>query len=843
MKVCDYEFLEKEKLLDNIKYCNERMKNAFNDLKTKQYIDEKVDEGKKELENIKNNFQKFLDDDRFTIISGPIKVLNKQVTEIQEKIKESDLYKLNQKLVEDNKEKLKELEDKIKDMSLKQLIYDINEKEKEFDFKGKLKKFNETKNDMIDHWNKYIELENSIERIDTLFKGNKELLKKALKNNNEALKKLLPNLVKDEKDLKELLDKIDELNEMSIAKVDKNLINGLIEELIKQGKEIQEKIDKFPTNQQSEEYNYAVEDLSEHLKKVDLPFILKRTITTFNRQKENLNLIFDILSGIAGQYRCGNVSEVTQNLTELVNEEIDEFKNEAKKIIGEDNLKKLELDDPKLNEIKKKIEEDVKKIEEELKDLVEKNKDKNLDDLKESLLEKLKEFNEKYLDKTPKERLEELKENIKKVNDRIIEFINKEELETMVGKIERPEVKDLINKLIENVKSVNEKIKNNNPLKDISDSVLKSLEAIDALGVIKAIREIKAEEIDVQKEIENAKRLKELAEEMQDIYDTSPLMRIIGKLIVKTRVLEMKDKKRKVKKVLSNINFRKNVFKKFKNLRKLETEAEITCKIDQNFPEETKLTPEKIELKPYLLNVDNYDVVLVQDVNFDVKLQNCNTNKIAELKSHLYYKFYNNYKFDNTKKRITYNLFARQIGDFDYPDFFYIIVKTKIKTYSNPNETEADSYCLLNDITDKDNIKYDCYLYPELENYDGLVNNLDDTNPILNMESNYINITNSTNKPGDDESEPVKNSTNLVGNYFKKRNDSGLKAGAIVGIVLACLAVLIAVIVVLVFVNKKGAPAALARSINDSRNNLQVPPSYPSYAKNVANIPVTQNAN
>ena len=707
MKVCDYEFQEKAKLLDNIKSSNERMKNAFNNLKTKQYIDEKVEESKKELEKIKNNFQKFLDDDRFIIISGPIKILIKQVTDIQDKINESNLYKLNKKIVENNKKKLKELEDKIKDMSLKQLIYEIEQKVKDFDFKDKLKKFNETKNYMIDHWNKYIELENSLERIDTLFKGNKELLKKTLKKNNVEAKKLLPNIVEDEKKLKDLSDKIDELNENNIIKVDKNIINDLFEELIEKGKEIQEKIDNFPDDQQSKVYDEAIDDLSEHLKKVDLPFILKRTNKTINRQKENLVLIFDILNGISGQYKSGNFFEVTNNLTELINEEVEGFKNETKKLIGEEKLEKLKLDEPKLEEIKKKIEEDVNKFEEQLKDFIEKNK--NLDDIKESLLEKLEEFNEKHLNKTSKERLEELKEAIKKVNDRIIQFINKEELEAMVGKIKKPEVKDLVNKLIENVKSVDEKIKNNSPIKDISDSLLKNLEVIDGLGIIKTLREIKNADIDAQKELENAKRLKELAEEMQDIYDSSPLMQIIGKLIIKTRVLEMKDKKQKVKKAVKNL---KNLRKKIKNIRKLDSEAEMTCKIDQNIPMDTKLSIKKVEFETQILNYDNYELTFYEDAAFVVKTENCNSGRIAEIRSHLFYKSYNNCKIEKTKKRVTFNLFVRQKSEFTYPDFFYIIVKVKInikiKVNTNakvileaegePNniQTEVDSYCLLN---------------------------------------------------------------------------------------------------------------------------------------------------
>lgn len=823
LQECDYEFSVKLGLLDNVKNSNKRIKNAFNNLKTKQYIEGKIDDQKEkikdELEKLKNNFDTFLNDDRFTLISEQIKKLKEKVLEIQNKIEETNIYKINVKNLENNKEKLKSLQDKIKNMSIKNLIYDINQKGKDFQFKAKLKEFNKTKNEFIDEWNNYVELENIMERIDVLFKERKNALKIAIKNDNQLLKDLTKKIGDgmDEEQLNKFLEKIDKLNEYEIVKIDKNLITALIEELIKQGKKIEEKIDNFPSDEQSEEYDEALKDLSDHLKKVDLPFILKKTDKSIKRHIENLNLTYSILKGIVDQYENGPTPEVTQNLSELINEELNQLKDESKKIIEDSDLDKI--DNPKLSEVVNKMKEDLKKAEEKIKDFVEENKDKNLDQLKDNLFEKLKEFNEKHIDKTPKERLEELKEAMKKVNDRIEEFINKEELKNMIGNIENPEVKDLINKLIENVKSVN----NNSPLKGITDSLLNNLEILGRLRAFKALREIKAADIDYQKEVENIKRLKELSEEMQQIYDSSPLMNLIGRLITKTRVLEIKEKKifKKVKNLKKKV---KKVVKKLKKLRKLESEAEITCKIDDYFSADTKLTAEVQELKPYLLNIDNYDLSLSEPLDFIIQKDdttNCNSNKIADLKSHLVYKYYDNFKLDESKNRLTFDLYAREIGDYSYPDFFYTIVKTKLA-----NGKEINSYCLLEDRSNKENVKFNCYGYPD--NLDNIDSNI--ARPITELESNYLYISNSddSDSGGDDPIDPSKNGTNSYfgNNFYRNKSSGGLSAGAIVAIILASLVVLIAIIAVLVLCNKRGNPEVLAASMTDSRNNLQVPPNY-----------------
>ena len=824
---CDYEFSVKLGLLDNLKYSNKRIKNAFNNLKTKQYIEGKVDDQKEkikdELEKLKNNFETFLNDDRFTLISEPIKKLKEKVLEIQNKIEETNIYKINVKHLENNKEKLKSLQDKIKNMSIKNLIYDINQKGKDFNFKGKLKEFNKTKNEFIDEWNNYVELENIMERIDVLFKERKNAIKIAINNDNQLLKDLTKKIGDgmDEAKLNKFLDKIDKLNEYEIVKVDKNLITALIEELIKQGKKIEEKLDNFPSDEQSKEYDEALKDLSDHLKKVDLPFILRKTDKSIKRHIENLNLTYSILKGIVDQYENGPIPEVTKNLSELINEELNKLKDESKKIIEDSDLDKI--DNPKLSEVVNKMKEDLKKAEEKIKDFVEENKDKNLDQLKDNLFEKLKEFNEKYLDKTPKERLEELKEAMKKVNDRIEEFINKEELKSMIGNIENPEVKDLINKLIENVKSFN----NNSPLKGITDSLLNNLEILGRLRVFKALREIKAADIDYRKEVENIKRLKELSEEMQQIYDSSPLMNLIGRLITKTRVLEMKEKK-----IIKKVKNLKKVVKKLKKLRKLESEAEITCKIDDYFSADTKLTAEVQELKPYLLNIDNYDLSLSEPLDFIIQKDdttNCNSNKIADLKSHLVYKYYDNFKLDESKNRLTFDLYAREIGDYSYPDFFYAIVKTKLA-----NGKEINSYCLLADRSNKENVKFKCYGYPD--NLDNINPNID--RPITELESNYLYISDSddsgNNPGGNDTIDPSNNGSG--NNFYRNKSSGGLSAGGIVAIILASLVVLIAIIAVLVLCNKRGNPEVLAANLSDSHNNLQIPPNY-GITTNLANPP------
>lgn len=820
LKVCNYEFLSKLSIFENIKYTKNRIKNAFNNLRTKQYIEEKIEDQIEEIEEniekLKSTLKGTFEDERIISISVLVKTLLDKVNDFEDTSDIFTVYKIFKNLLEYNKEKLNRIQNKIQNFTIDNFIYGLNEKVKEFDYHGELKKLNDTKNKIMEVWNDYVQLESILERVEFLHESRKEFAKESIEKNSEELQDLMKKINEDldEEKLKEILDIIEKEKENRIALVDNNLLNRLIEDLIEKGKEIKKKIDDFPTKNQEEIYQEALDDLSEHLKKVDFPFILKRIDKSIKRHIDSLNLTYYILKGIGEHYENGELFEIPNNLTELLKDELEEFTKNSKEILDDSEFLD-DLNNEELSEILEKIKEDIENVEKNIKEYLDEYSDKTAYDV----LIDLKEYIENYLNKTRSERLEKIKEAFKKVNDRIKEFINKEELEKMINDSQLlPEIKDLFMNIINNVKSMEENLKNNNSLSDIFDLVLDNLKSLDRIGIIDTIKKINDANIDVEKEIENAKRLKELAEEMKEIYDSSELIGLLEDLfITKTRVLEMK-KQKKIKKVS----------KKLKNNRKLDAESEINCKIDQYFPKETKLTAQVQNLSSYLLNIDNYDLSLQEEKDISIQSDdetNCNSNLISNAKSHLIFINHTDFEIEEDKKRFTYNLNARQIGDFNYPDFFYLVVRTKLNK-ANGDSEEVDSYCLLVDNSDVNDVKLKCYGYTDN------ITSIDSSNgnAIDSLSSNYITISNSTDS-GDVETQTIDttpNNTVFFRNYYRKGASSGLKAGAIVAIVLACLAVLAAVIIVLALINRKKVAAPLEGGISESRNNLHIPPSFTS---------------
>ena len=68
-----------------------------------------------------------------------------------------------------------------------------------------------------------------------------------------------------------------------------------------------------------------------------------------------------------------------------------------------------------------------------------------------------------------------------------------------------------------------------------------------------------------------------------------------------------------------------------------------------------------------------------------------------------------------------------------------------------------------------------------------------------------------------------KNISGKSGTYFnRKKSSGGLGAGAIVGIILACLAVLIAIICTIVCLNKRASTAAVVARQSESNNHIQI---------------------
>ena len=136
-------------------------------------------------------------------------------------------------------------------------------------------------------------------------------------------------------------------------------------------------------------------------------------------------------------------------------------------------------------------------------------------------------------------------------------------------------------------------------------------------------------------------------------------------------------------------------------------------------------------------------------------------------------------------------------------------IKVKYNSSNVEKEEELDSYCVLEDDNDRDNARFKCYAYTEdMTSF----SEADD-----DIKSSYIIIADSNS------SEPDNGDNGKSGTYFnRKKSSGGLGAGAIVGIILACLAVLIAIICTIVCLNKRASTAAVVARQSESNNIIHI---------------------
>ena len=266
--------------------------------------------------------------------------------------------------------------------------------------------------------------------------------------------------------------------------------------------------------------------------------------------------------------------------------------------------------------------------------------------------------------------------------------------------------------------------------------------------------------------------------------------------------------------------------------RRAEETATLICKIDDSFSGDEHLTEAAENINSFILksNVD-LNITVNSEISFDVStdlstscqnnneniVQNLNLNSISDL------------TIEAPKKRFTFDIAVGMSPTFEIPDFFYLLVKVKVITKSNglrllDTPEDVNTYCLLGDATDKNNVKFTCFGYND---------NLDKNSQITlgNFTSEYINFNESLSlpyppqnyQPNNEGLEPNDaNDADANGKiYYSRSSDSGLSAGAIAGIIIACVAaVAIAVTVVLLLRKKKKDQKSF--EISDSVHNLQV---------------------
>ena len=266
--------------------------------------------------------------------------------------------------------------------------------------------------------------------------------------------------------------------------------------------------------------------------------------------------------------------------------------------------------------------------------------------------------------------------------------------------------------------------------------------------------------------------------------------------------------------------------------RRAEETATLICKIDDSFSGGEHLTEEAENINSFILksNVD-LNITVNSEISFDVStdfsescqnnneniVQNLNLNSISDL------------TIEASKKRFTFDIAVGMSPTFEIPDFFYLLVKAKVITKSNglrllDTPEDVNTYCLLGDATDKSNVKFTCFGYND---------NLDKNSQITlgNFTSEYINFNESLSlpyppqnyQPNNEGLEPNDaNDADANGKiYYSRSSDSGLSAGAIAGIIIACVAA-VAIVVTVVLLLRKKKKDQKSYEISDSVHNLQV---------------------
>ena len=266
--------------------------------------------------------------------------------------------------------------------------------------------------------------------------------------------------------------------------------------------------------------------------------------------------------------------------------------------------------------------------------------------------------------------------------------------------------------------------------------------------------------------------------------------------------------------------------------RRAEETATLICKIDDSFSGGEHLTEEAENINSFILksNVD-LNITVNSEISFDVStnlsescqnnneniVQNLNLNSISDL------------TIEAPKKRFTFDIAVGMSPTFEIPDFLYLLVKAKVITKSNglrllDTPEDVNTYCLLGDATDKSNVKFTCFGYND---------NLDENSHITlsNFTSEYINFNESLSlpyppqnyQPNNEALEPNDaNDADANGKrYYSRSSDSGLSAGAIAGIIIACVAA-VAIVVTVVLLLRKKKKDQKSYEISDSVNNLQV---------------------
>ena len=856
---CDSPFIEKLKEIGDIDNIFIKISDDFKNSELKKIIDDLKADSQKAKEEIKADIEKikpkiseiqvkiqekikpYQDDPRFEpllLVIGNFTDSLDKLKALLEKLKENESLKAFKEKIGDTKIDLGKIEEAIKSIQLKEVYYKLKDKVEGLDIKGKLTKLNEAKDKFLEERKKYKSLETKTQKIEYIFNSGKEIAKdqiEIIKKEIQEIKEKIKSLGGEE--LNDLIEEINKINSGITEKINIDEINSKIEDSLSKLGEFENQLKNFDEKKEGEKNQEALDDLKDKVNEIDVTAVLNYIDNIVVNELETANITYYIVKAILLEYMNKpddkNVSDVTKNLTDIFKAKFEEFKISAQEAIK----------GTKLEEIVKGISES-----DELKDLLEK-------------IEQLNKFAKEYEDKSPEEIRKGIIEAIKQseMNKELQEKVDKlkedcEKLIDAINKVNFATLKKINGKLAENVKEQKEKMEEyfgkikglsenlkkiyeSKPFEKTREFINNLLDGIDFDLIISIMKDLK--KVNVTQEVENAKRIKELTEEMNSIYESDPLVKIFMKVLKnKLRLLSQANKKNK------------GIIKTKKKFRKMqEKTGEITCKIDQKYASGTTLNIEKpTSIQSYILKqTTQFSLSFSSEIKLSIQTDtaNCPASFVSTVKKNVNFRKHFNFNKEPSKGRLKFRIIfhIRRVRTFIIPRFFYLVLRVRIVRRSITvsrnlqNEEEQDSYCIPEDDnlseTNTEENPFNCFLYND---------NISDIEALHGLTSDYAdnltdNITiyenNDTSQVSDstDDGNKTTHNSGYGRKYFRDNSGRKLSAGAIVGIVIGSIAVVAIVLGLLMYLKgKASSQAPFQGNMTETQKNFQI--------NNSVNLPI-----
>ena len=789
--------------LMSVKKDIDEMKNKYENSNVKKIMDESKDEIKMFIQGLKENVNKLLDDPKYEPFTSDLKELNATLQESWKNIQEDEYVKQIKIRIDKTKEVLNKLKAQTELATLNETLYNMNAKVKNFIFNESINKINETKNQYMEEIQKYKDIQKQSERIKFLFESTKENNEKRLEN----AKKISQQISEKIKDLNvtilnEIVVRLNEMNERIVGQINGTEVEEQVNIFVKKIEEYEDIADKFPTTDEQSKYEKAIEDAKLKLLNHTPAEIVERLERMIGSNIETLNLTTIIIRLIVNRYKNKpddvTTQELSQNISELIFKEFDKLEVPEFELINKDILADIKsnldqkLSESDFSELNKKIQEAIENLKNELGSFKEMYKDKTLLEITDAIKKELKDINSTDLLGNQLNKLKNINNKIKN----ILKKMNLDKLKEATKQINiiNEQSKNQINVFFTRIEKLNEKLVSLPKSKTLNrtlTAIKKLITKLNFSKTIEILKSLNASEINPKQEIENIKRIKNLTDEIKEIMDSSPLINIFGQIL------------------FQNLN-KKTSEKRNRILQSVDTFGEMTCKMD-DVPTSDSLTFEPEIINSYVLNNEVYDISTDSQLKIDFpndELARCSSNKIPETYNNIICKSYSDVEVDHQKNRIKYKLNARILPGYTPPEFFYLNIKSKINHNNGAGnkQLDTDSYCVVEDSRDINNVIFNCYSYLDPVE--------DGTYEFTEMTSNYIQISNNSTQT------PSRN----YGNSYFRTSKSSLSAGAIVGIVLGCVAAL-AIIIGVIFCLRNSAKATVypTQSINMSANNAIIP--------------------